>query len=231
MKGAGSDPANPASAFYRVCDVLVRTFATTFFQWRVYHAERVPPTGPVILASNHVSFGDPPLIGGAVPRPINYLARESLFRQPAFARLIRSLNAVPVDREGGGPGGVRTVLELLGKGRAVLIFPEGTRSRDGALLRAHPGIGLVVLRSGAPVVPVRLFGLYEAWGRHQLLPRPGPIAIKFGEPLRFEALRAEAATASKPRTKIIYEEIANELMAAMGRLEPCRDVQRFPEVP
>jgi len=184
-----SDLAIPAreTRFYWVCRQLVRGFAATYLHWKVHHPERIPATGPVILAANHTSFGDPPLIGAAVPRPINYLARESLFESPAFSRLIRALNAVPVDRDGGGPGGVRTVLGLLEADRVVLMFPEGTRSANGQLQPLRSGIGLVVIRSGAPVVPVRIFGLFEAWGRQRRFPRPLPITIKFGHPLQMRA--------------------------------------------
>lgn len=220
-------PPPKASLFYKAVAVLVRTTGTAYFQWRVLHQERIPLTGPVIFAANHVSFADPPMIGGAIPRPINYLARESLFNQPLFAKLIRSLNAVPLDRDGGGPAGMRTVLELLADGRALLLFPEGTRSPDGRLGEAKSGTGLTVIRSGAPVVPLRVFGLFEAWGRDRLFPRPGKLIIKFGEPLRFEALRAEAATAPRPRVKAIYEEVTRQVMDGIARLEPSLDVTRF----
>lgn len=216
------------STFYWNCSRLVRTFATAYFQWQVLHPERVPTTGPFILAANHVSYGDPPLIGAAISRVVCYLARQSLFNNPRFARLIRSLNAVPVDRDGGGPGGLRTVLGLLGEGRGVLLFPEGTRSEDGRLLEGRSGIGLVVLRSGTPVVPVRTFGLGELWGRGRTLPRPGRVVIKFGHPLRFERQHAELATASRLRTKELFDEVAVEVMDSIARLEPCRDIVQWP---
>ncbi|MCW5559726.1 MAG: 1-acyl-sn-glycerol-3-phosphate acyltransferase, partial [Verrucomicrobiae bacterium] len=203
-------------------------WARLYLQCRVFHPERIPKTGPVLLAANHVSFGDPPLIGACVPRAICFLARQSLFDHAWFARLIRSLNAVPVDRDGGGPSGLRTVLELLEQERVVLLFPEGTRSTDGRLQEARNGVGLAVLRSGAPVVPVRTFGLAPLWGRGKAFPRPGRIVIKFGHPLRFERERAELATASRARTKALYDEVTREVMSGIARLEPCRDVERWP---
>jgi len=216
------------SAFYWNCGRIIRCWARLYLQCRVFHPERIPSSGPVLLAANHVSFGDPPLIGASVPRAICFLARRSLFEHPRFARLIRSLNAVPVDRDGGGPAGFRTVLELLEQGRVVLLFPEGTRSADGRLQEARNGIGLAVLRSGAPVVPMRTFGLAELWGRGKTFPRPGRMAIKFGHPLRFESQRAELATASRFRTKTLYDEVTREVMSAIARLEPCRDLSRWP---
>lgn len=213
--------------FYRACAVLVKTFGTAYLQWTIHHPERVPLTGPLILAANHTSYGDPPLIGAAVRRPISYLARESLFNHPLFARLIRSLNAVPLDRDGGSPAGMRTVLGLLADGRGLLLFPEGTRSQSGRLQSAKIGVGLAVIRSGATVVPLRVFGLHEAWGRHRIFPKPGHVIIKFGLPLRFEQQRAETETASRPRIKAIYEEVTQEIVESIARLEPCRDVTRF----
>ena len=134
---------------------------------------------------------------------------------------------MPIDRDGVSPAGLRTVLDLLEQGRAVLLFPEGTRSPDGNLQGAKTGVGLAVMKSGAPVVPVRVFGLYDLWGRHQILPRPGRIAIKFGMPLRFERQREEMETASRARSKAIYDEVTREIMDSIRRLEPCRDVTRF----
>jgi 1-acyl-sn-glycerol-3-phosphate acyltransferase len=202
-----------------------RTVFKFYFRWRVYDAQRVPLEGPVILASNHASYIDPPLVGAGVKRGINYLARESLFRFPFIGWLLRRWNSVPVDREGGGAAGLRAILARLLAGGAIILFPEGTRSRDGKLQPARSGIGLTVIRSTAPVVPVRVFGTYEAYGRHMTFPRPRRIAVKYGEPLRFEALRAEAKACDKPRLKQIYQQVANEIMAAIAALEPRAEAQ------
>src|SRR5256714_14736933 len=115
---------------------------------------------------------NPPLVGAGVKRDINYLARESLFRFPIVGSVLRSWNSVPVDREGGGAAGLRAILDRLLKGGAIILFPEGTRSRDGKLQPARSGIGLTVIKSTAPVVPVRVFGTYEAFGRHMRFPKP-----------------------------------------------------------
>src|SRR5438552_13130332 len=112
---------------------LARTLFGAYFRTRVYHAERVPATGPVILAANHASFIDPPLVGACVTRELNYLARESLFHYPPLGALLRSVNGVPVDREGNSPAGLKRILDRLRAGGAVLLFPEGTRSPDGHL--------------------------------------------------------------------------------------------------
>ena len=207
---------------------LFRTIYATYFRWRVLNPERVPLTGPVILASNHASFIDPPLVGSALPREINYLARASLFRFPGVGAVLRSWNAVPVDRDGGGAKGLKMIIDRLHAGGAIILFPEGTRTTDGQLLPARSGIGLTVIKSDAPVVPVRVFGTFEAYNRKLLFPRPYRIAVKYAPPMDFAALRAEAKTCSKPRLKEIYQEVADEIMAVIAKLEPCEDKATFP---
>jgi len=198
-----------------------------YFRWQVFNPERVPLRGPVILASNHASFLDPPLVGAGLHRDINYLARASLFRFPGVGALLRSWNSVPVDRDGSGAAGLKAILNRLLEGGAIILFPEGTRTRDGKLQPARSGIGLTVIKSDAPVVPVRVFGTYEAYGRHMRFPRPRRVAVKYGEPLRFEAIRAEAKICSKARLKEIYQETADQIMAAIAKLEPHEDKAAF----
>src|ERR1022692_4233246 len=205
-----------------------RLMYATYFRWRVFNPERVPLTGPVILASNHASFLDPPLVGSGLHRGINFLARESLFRFPGIGWLLRKWNSVPVDRDGGGAAGLRAILDRLLAGGAIILFPEGTRTLDGRLQPARSGVGLTVIKSTAPVVPVRVFGTFEAYGRHLLLPRPRRMSVKYGPPMGFEQLRAEAKVCSKGRLKEIYQQVADEIMAAIARLEPYEDKAEFP---
>jgi 1-acyl-sn-glycerol-3-phosphate acyltransferase len=194
-----------------------------YFGWRVFDPEHVPLQGSVILASNHASFLDPPLVGAGLKRGINYLARESLFRFPVVGWLLRQWQVVPVDREGGGAKGLKAILDRLLAGGAIILFPEGTRTRDGKMQPARSGIGLTVIKSKAPLVPVRVFGTFEAYGRHLRLPRPRRIMVKYGRPMLFQALRAEAETCSKPRLKEIYQEVANQVMAEIAKLQPQHD--------
>ena len=205
-----------------------RLMYATYFRWRVFNPERVPLTGPVILASNHASFLDPPLVGSGLHRGINFLARESLFRFPGIGWLLRKWNSVPVDRDGGGAAGLRAILDRLLAGGAIILFPEGTRTLDGRLQPARSGVGLTVIKSNAVVVPVRVFGTYEAYGRHVKIPRPHQVSVKYGRPMMFKELRAEAKTCTKGRLKEIYQEVANEVMAEVAKLEPCEDKEVFP---
>jgi 1-acyl-sn-glycerol-3-phosphate acyltransferase len=198
---------------------VFRLLFATWFRWRVNGAERVPRGGPVILAANHASFIDPPLIGASVGRHVSFLARESLFDVPLVGPILRSWRVVPVDRDGGTGRGLKAILQRLAAGGAILLFPEGTRSPDGRLQPARSGIGLAVIKSTAPVVPVRVFGSFEAYGREARFPRPRRVAVKYGAPLTFTALRAEAQSCPRPRLKEIYQEVADQIMAAIGSLD------------
>jgi 1-acyl-sn-glycerol-3-phosphate acyltransferase len=208
---------------YRIGWTCFRVMYATYFRWQVFNAERVPLQGGVIIASNHASFLDPPLVGSGLKRDINYLARESLFRFPGIGALLRSWNSVPVDRDGGGAKGLKIILDRLLNGAGIILFPEGTRTKDGKLQPARSGIGLTVIKSTAPVVPVRVFGTFEAYGRNHKLPRPYRVAVKYGPPMNFENLRAEAKTCDKARLKEIYQQVADEIMAAIAKLEPKAD--------
>jgi 1-acyl-sn-glycerol-3-phosphate acyltransferase len=203
---------------YRFTWGMCRLVFGIYFRWRIHGPENVPLAGPVILASNHASFLDPPLIGSAIPRPINYLARESLFRVPLFGAYIRGLNSVPVDRDGAGAKGLKMILSRLLDGGGIILFPEGTRTTDGELQAARSGVGLTVIKSTAPVVPVRVFGTFEAWNRKMIIPRPKRVQVRYGAVMEFKELREEAKTCDKKRLKVIYQEVADQIMAEIATL-------------
>ncbi len=216
---------------YRTTWILSRIILQGLFRNRYLNPERLPATGPVILAANHASYFDPPLIGSGLARPVNYLARDTLFKYPIFRGMLRELHCVPVDRDGAGAAGLKGIFDRLSGGGVILLFPEGTRTPDGSLRPARAGIGLTVIKSKAPVLPVRVFGTFDAYSRHARFPTLHPIAVKYGRPLYFEAERAEVAHAPKARVKEIYQEVANRLMAEIAALQPCEDVDQFPSAP
>ena len=207
---------------------LFRMLFATYFRWRIFNPERVPLTGPVLLASNHASFLDPPIVGGAAPREVYYLARETLFRFPPMGALLRSWNSIPIDREGNSSSAIKTVLEALQSGKALVMFPEGTRSKNGELQPARSGVGMIVIKTDAAVVPARVFGTYKAFGRHMKIPLPRRVMVKYGHPMYFRELRQEAKTCTKARLKQIYQEISDEIMREISRLEPSEEVDQFP---
>ncbi len=205
-----------------------RMMFATYFRWRVLNAERVPIAGPIILAANHASYIDPPLVGAGLSRIVTMLAHKSLFRFPGFGHLLRLWHAVPVDINGASPAGLKAIIKTLQAGNAVLIFPEGTRSFNGQLLPPRPGLGLVVIKSAAPLIPVRLWGTYEAYSRSARFPRPKPIVVKYGRPLMFQELRKEAMGCSKTRLREIYQDVANHAMAEIAAMKPFPDADPAP---
>jgi 1-acyl-sn-glycerol-3-phosphate acyltransferase len=208
---------------YRFTRFTFSIFFRIWFRWKVLHRERVPAEGGVILASNHVSYLDPVYVVSALERMVVGLARESAFNVPLGGRILRSWRVIPVDQTGTGRG-LKTFLSRLRSGDAVIMYPEGTRSPTGQIRAPQPGIGLIIIKSTAPVVPIKLFGAYEAYARHHWLPRPYQVQIKFGEPLDFADLRAEAKQMKdKDRLKEIYKQAATDLLHAIAQIEPGLD--------
>jgi 1-acyl-sn-glycerol-3-phosphate acyltransferase len=165
----------------------MKALACMYLDVRVSGICNVPRRGGVILASNHQSFMDPVIIGTSLRRPLAYLARQSLYRNRFFGRMILALNAMPVPTAHFSPEALRRAVRLLRGGWPLVIFPEGTRTEDGKLLPLRRGISLLAARAGAPVTPVRISGAFESWPRHRLFPRPGKITIAFGPLLVYDS--------------------------------------------
>jgi 1-acyl-sn-glycerol-3-phosphate acyltransferase len=169
-------------------------------------------TGPVILAMNHQSYLDPPLAGITCDRPIYFLARRTLAEVPLLGWLLPKLNVIPVNQEGIDRSALKTLIRVLKSGNATLVFPEGARTLDGNLQAAQPGLGLVIAKTLAPVVPMRIFGA------HQALPRGGgglhfvPITIVVGEPIFFTPIELESPAKNR------YEQISQRVMDAIAAL-------------
>jgi len=172
-------------AFYRVCRYPSAASMCALTGARHFNVPDVRALqGGMLLASNHQSFLDPVLVGMSMPRPLNFLARQSLFRVPGFSALIRALGAHPLRRGRMDAAAIRTMLRLLRGGRWVLVFPEGTRTRDGSLGSFRPGSAELASRAGVPVLPVCIEGAHRAWPRHSALPRPARVAVAYGKPIQ-----------------------------------------------
>lgn len=178
--------------WYRFWQIMVRLVFPVCFRIRAFGRDNIPKEGPVILVCNHQSYIDPLAVGGAVDRPVSYMARKSLFSQSApFAWLLRSANAFPVDKDGRGSGAIRETIRRLRKDDVVLVFPEGTRTHTGEIGEFMPGIFLMASRMGVPVVPTAIEGAFEAWPRGGVLPRLSTVQVRFGEAVRSEEFEGE----------------------------------------
>jgi len=199
--------------YYWVCYHLIKLLARIFLRLRVVHRERMINHGPVILAANHQSYFDPPLAGSVSDRAIYFLARRTLLNGAILGWLLPKLNVVPVDSEGGKDRtALKALIRILRAGEGTLVFPEGQRTVDGNLQPAQPGLGLVIARTLAPVVPMRIFGAYEAWPIHEKFPRPGRITIVVGEPIYFTQQDVEAGG------KELYQRLSQRVMDAIATL-------------
>ncbi|HXM01251.1 MAG TPA: lysophospholipid acyltransferase family protein [Chthoniobacterales bacterium] len=197
---------------YRIGHTLCTVVAELAFRLKIYGRENLIEDGPAIYASNHASYLDPPLVGVACRKEVFYLARKTLFEKPVLGPLLPRINCIPVDRDRGDVGAVRTLLRLLKEGKRVVVFPEGTRSKDGNLQPARAGLGLIIAKSLAPVVPVRVFGSYAA------LPRSGrihfvPITLVVGKPIFFT--KEDLGTDER----LAYQTLSDRVMSAIAALE------------
>ncbi|MBV6504339.1 MAG: 1-acyl-sn-glycerol-3-phosphate acyltransferase [Fimbriimonadales bacterium] len=210
--------AQKATLFYKFARWAVKVF---FFRllggFRVLHSDRVPMRGPVIFCANHTSFADPPAVGCASPRPCTFFAQAGLF-VPIFGQIIRALGAFPVRRGESDVGAFRTALTFLAEGRALVMFPEGTRG-DGVSLRpAQKGVVGLAQKSRAHVVPVGICGAHKRLPKGAKIPRFSKITVVFGEPLTFEGY---ASSVGADRAKETFgEEIMRRIAALLAECGP-----------
>lgn len=185
------------SIWYGLNYTSYNCFYTFLFSLRKQGWKNVPRKGPVLLVANHQSFLDPIAVGLTACRELSYLARKSLFKKPFLDIYLKSVGCCPVDLEGVAKEGIRTTIDLLSNGRAVLVFPEGTRSEDGLMQDLKPGIQLLIRKSNAIVVPVGIAGAHEALSRDNFWPtlcpifmngNRGSIGISIGAPINAKVL-------------------------------------------
>ncbi len=198
---------------YGICHYIIGTIYDAVFRGDVLGQENLPKSGPFIIASNHASHLDPPAVGSSVARQLRFFARKTLWK-PGFATWwLNIVGTIPVDRDGGSDvQAIKRVLAALNDGSVLIMFPEGTRSRDGNLQPAKPGVGLAACRTGVPVVPTRVFGSFEAFGKDGKLRLGAPISVVFGPPLYPKDY--DDPSAGKDR----YQRASERIMAAIAQL-------------
>jgi 1-acyl-sn-glycerol-3-phosphate acyltransferase len=195
--------------FYLLIRALARIGCRVLFRHREVDVEKVPVTGPFLLAVNHCSFLDPILAGISLKRPLAYMARSSLFKPAPMGWILRGLNSLPLEREGVGISAFRGVLDHLSRGGGVLVFPEGTRSHDGRLGRFKGGVLRLARLAGVPVVPAMVIGSERAMGKGSFFPKPFRTEIRFGEPLDFPEGESDRVALSRLR-KVMLDLVAEE---------------------
>ncbi len=191
---------------------LARLTGRLLFRFRVIHRERMIQSGSVILAMNHQSYLDPPLAGITCDRAIYFLARRTLLNVPLLGWVLPKVNVIPVNQEGVDRSAIKAMIRVLQAGNGVLVFPEGSRTVDGNLQPAEPGLGLVIAKTLAPVVPMRIFGAYQALPRGGGRLRCVPIAVVVGEPIFFSAADLN------PAGKNLYARLSDRVMNAIAAL-------------
>jgi 1-acyl-sn-glycerol-3-phosphate acyltransferase len=197
------------SRLYTFCRFLAVPLFGGLYGCRVKGGDNLPARGPVIVACNHKSLADPVVAGMVCYRPLRYMAKKELFANPYLRRLITSLGAFPIDRGAGDREALVRSLQILEEGGLLLMFPEGTRQTDDAVHEFFPGVGMIALRSGAPVVPLAMDGT------QRMLPPEGGVRLTqlrtaIGPPIDLSDL-----TARNSRT---YQEAARRMQQAVADL-------------
>jgi len=206
------------SRIWRLLQIIARVASAFFFDIRLYGTRNVPRSGGVLLVSNHQSYLDPVLLAVGLERPLSYMAKSELFRNRAFAWIIRSLNAFPVEQGAGDVGAVKETIHRLREGHVLNIYPEGSRSPGGKIMPLEKGVGLVIRRAKVPVVPAVIDGAYRAWGKSMKFPRAVPVRVMFGPPMDLAGLDREQ----------IIQRIDQTLHAMLSDLRAGRIVQNPP---
>ena len=187
---------------YNIGVILFKFIFKNFFKCQIVGVENIPSTKGVIIAANHISLWDPPLIGTFLPRKINFMAKEELFDIPIIGYIIKRLNAFPVKRGTADRVAIKKAISLLKSGECLGLFPEGTRSKDGKLGEAEAGMALIAIKADVPVVPTAvIFKKNKFWGNE--------IKLIFGNPIKYQP---------NEDGNIVMQEFTDEIMREIGKL-------------
>jgi 1-acyl-sn-glycerol-3-phosphate acyltransferase len=209
--------AGTISEFWRAVVIgVVRRIVGPALPLRVTGTENVPAHGPLIVVSNHLSNADPPILIVTFPRPLFFMGKAELFRNPVLAWLVRKFGGFPVERGTADRAALRHALKVLDQGIALGIFPEGGRSKTGALRPGLSGVGLLALQSGAPVLPVGLTGteVYPVngdWPLKRPPDRPRGVGVRFGKPFTVPKQVDGRRVSADEATRLIMTRVAELL--------------------
>jgi len=195
---------------YWLGHTFFRNFARGFYDFSIVGSENMKFDGASIIACNHVSFLDPPIVGQAFDETIYSFARKTLFDHPIGGRILRQWQAIPVDRDKPDTASLKSTMRLLKTGKKILMFPEGTRSHDGKLQKAEAGIGFFLAKTAAPVLPVRLYGTYEACPRKAKFLHRAKITLVVGQKYQPD-IHAN-------HDRALYQSLSDEVMQQIASL-------------
>ena len=205
------DSSNP---YYCMMRWGLRFLLPTFWKARVYGRHNEPSEGGVVYISNHQSFLDPMLVGFGLVRPLNYMARSTLFDTPGLNQLMSSLNAFPVKRGTADTGALKEAMRRIKRGGQVLVFAEGTRTKNGRIAPFLPGVSLLAQRAAQWIVPVVIDGAFEAWPRDHKFCHCYPVRVMYGRAISPEQIRADgdegAALALWQQQKQMQQELRKQ---------------------
>lgn len=202
--------------FYFFIRILTLILFTIYFRLQVFGKNNIPRQGGFILAANHTSYLDPPVLAAASPRVFFFLAREELFRLPVFGRFIRALNAFPLRTHAGDVKALRWAITELKAGEAVIIFPEGGRTAEGELVKPSKGVGFLAVKANCPIIPAFIEGSNRALPINSRLVRPRKIKVYFGQPIKSEQL------SSQPSEGGLYQQLAQKTMEEIRKLKSSK---------
>jgi 1-acyl-sn-glycerol-3-phosphate acyltransferase len=215
---------------YSTGTVLVQGALRLFGDWKVEGRECVPPKGPLLVVSNHQSNMDPPILAASISRRINFMAKRGLFHNPVASYLLKAYGAFPLNRDGGDLAAIQWSLKLLSRDAALAIFPEGTRS-PGAMRKAIPGIALVALRSGAPILPVGITGTERIGPLWQVAIPRGEFRVKIGQPFSVPSIEGKVGREQlEAITTMIMERVAALLPESYRGVYALNKKRAFSEV-
>lgn len=173
---------------YSIARLIFCTFFKILFRAEIIGRENLPAEGPVIVAANHMSNWDPPLLATFLPRPISYMAKEELFTNPVFGAAIRQCHAFPVKRGAADRAAIKVAVQVLKLGKCLGLFPEGTRSKDGQMKKAEAGVALIASMAGSPVLPAAIIGTDRIFAKGEHFPQ---VAVIYGKPMQFTGDRKD----------------------------------------
>ncbi len=208
-------PAPGMDFIFYLCKLMTWVFFPLLFQFRVHGRQHIPLDTGALITSNHQSYLDPVFLGAATRRRTRYIARKTLFKaKKFFTFLIKAYGALPMSIDSSSREGVRFAVEHLRRKEHIVMFPEGTRTREGSIGPVHPGAKLIAQKAGVPVVPAALHGAFEIWPRTKKIFGLGPVSVAFGEPIWPEQLRkmksGEFCVYLRKRLVALYASLAKE---------------------